>query len=152
MQIKDWGIVAGNDDGTFAPGRNINRAEFSKMLAIYDERVDEKIAAALEGASGDTTTSSSASDLASIMYITSDKNSPPTCPSSWNDVGVGASPGGGVTNFTRTCYINKSCSVMHLADSRKPEVCPNGWEEASMESYFTGSSKLSYDRICYVCQ
>lgn len=45
MTIKDWGIVEGNDDGTFAPARNINRAEFSKMLTLYDERVDQKILA-----------------------------------------------------------------------------------------------------------
>ena len=153
MQIKDWGIVHGDDDGYFNPGNNINRAEFSKMMVLYDERVDEKIEKAVKGLSRDINTENSSSKLASVMYITSYKNNPNHCPNNWNEAGIGSMPGGGKTNFTRTCYIHKACSVIYLSDNQKnPNNCPNGWTEASMDSKWVGSNELNHERICYVCE
>lgn len=48
-EIKNWGIVSGNSDGTYAPSRNINRAEFAKIISLYDKRVDQKINSAISG-------------------------------------------------------------------------------------------------------
>ncbi len=48
-QIKNWGVISGNDDGTYAPSRNINRAEFAKIISLYDKRVDQKIKSAISG-------------------------------------------------------------------------------------------------------
>ena len=39
MNMVDWGVIEGNDDGTFKPGNNVNRAELSAMWNRYDERV-----------------------------------------------------------------------------------------------------------------
>jgi hypothetical protein len=41
-QAKTLGIVNGNPDGTFAPARNVNRAEFIKMLLILNGLKTEK--------------------------------------------------------------------------------------------------------------
>lgn len=43
-KAKEMGIVAGNPDGTFAPGRTVTRAEFVKMLleaSKWDKKVSE---------------------------------------------------------------------------------------------------------------
>ncbi len=42
MGAQQIGIVAGNPDGTFAPGRNVNRAEFIKMVLEANEFKKEK--------------------------------------------------------------------------------------------------------------
>ena len=41
MSMVDWGVIQGNDDGTFKPENNVNRAELSAMWNRYDERVQE---------------------------------------------------------------------------------------------------------------
>jgi hypothetical protein len=41
-KAKLLGIVKGNDDGTFAPARNVNRAEFLKMLLILNNFLADK--------------------------------------------------------------------------------------------------------------
>jgi len=35
MHVKDKGIVKGYADGTYGPGNNINRAEFTKIVTLY---------------------------------------------------------------------------------------------------------------------
>ncbi len=42
MSAQQIGIVAGNPDGTFAPGRNVNRAEFIKMVLEANEFKKDK--------------------------------------------------------------------------------------------------------------
>lgn len=39
MNMVDWGVIKGNDDGTFKPQNNVNRAELSAMWNRYDDRV-----------------------------------------------------------------------------------------------------------------
>lgn len=41
-QAKTLGIINGNPDGTFAPARNVNRAEFIKMMLILNGLKTEK--------------------------------------------------------------------------------------------------------------
>ncbi len=41
-KAKMLGIITGNQDGTFAPARNVNRAEFLKMLLIINDFLAEK--------------------------------------------------------------------------------------------------------------
>lgn len=43
QKIASWGIISRNDDGTFAPGRAVVRAELLKMFVLLDERTDTKI-------------------------------------------------------------------------------------------------------------
>ncbi len=42
MNVVAWGVVRGNSDGTFAPARTINRAEFATMLNRYDKYLETK--------------------------------------------------------------------------------------------------------------
>jgi hypothetical protein len=42
VEAKNIGIISGNPDGTFAPGRNVNRAEFVKMILNTNNFVKEK--------------------------------------------------------------------------------------------------------------
>jgi hypothetical protein len=39
MTMADWGVINGNDDGTFRPASNVNRAELSAMFNRYDKKV-----------------------------------------------------------------------------------------------------------------
>ncbi len=153
MQIKDWGIVNGDDDGYFNPGNNINRAEFSKMMVLYDERVDEKIEEATADLSVVEQPANNSVSLPSMMYLTSDRNNPADCPTGWTEANYGVSSSvGGKNNFTRTCYINKSCSVMYLVNSGKePSERPSGLNEAGLDTSWGGNNKADYERVCYVC-
>lgn len=42
MNMVDWGVIRGNTDGTFAPDRNVNRAELSAMWNRYDKHVKDE--------------------------------------------------------------------------------------------------------------
>ena len=41
--MVEWDVIRGNDDGTFAPERNVNRAELSAMWNRYDAKVQEDL-------------------------------------------------------------------------------------------------------------
>jgi len=146
-EVRQWGVINGNDDGTFAPERNINRAEFSKMLALYDQRVDEKISA-LE--SNRTYT-----NLPSIMYLEKFNDYPAECPTNWTEVdfGVDWQNTNNQKSYSRTCITNKRCQVMHLElFNEEPAKCPDNWQEADYGARWKYSGTGELNRTCYICR
>lgn len=43
VNMVEWDVIRGNDDGTFKPEANVNRAELSAMWNRYEKHVDELI-------------------------------------------------------------------------------------------------------------
>jgi hypothetical protein len=43
MNMVEWDVIRGNDDGTFKPANNVNRAELSAMWNRYDNRVMQQL-------------------------------------------------------------------------------------------------------------
>lgn len=41
--LNDWDVIRGNDDGTFNPNGQVNRAQLAVMWDRYDERVSRSI-------------------------------------------------------------------------------------------------------------
>lgn len=148
MEIKDWGIVKGNDDGTYAPGRNINRAEFSKMISLYDKRVDEKIAQKI-AADPVPSVVSDKKNLPSLMYLRRTTASVPVeCPKGWEEVSYGSDTSYSVE---RVCMTNQRCQTLYmdLSASAPGKMCPSGWSEADYGNTW-GSSSVR--RTCYICE
>ena len=144
--IKDWGVIDGNDDGTFAPGDSINRAEFSKMLYQYDKRVDQKI-------ENSGSKSATTSRPRSTMYITAFNRMPANCPSGWTQASVGKNwESGGQFSWDRACYTTKSCTTIQLENfNAEAEKCPSGWLEVEDGVKWTENGKNKYQRICTIC-
>ncbi len=138
-EIKNWGIINGNDDGTFAPERGINRAEFSKMIYLYDQRVDEKVNNVLPPAI--------------VMYLEKYNEIPASCPSGWREAGYGKNwMDSGKNSYKRTCYTTSNCTVMYLeAFNEEPSTCPNNWREADYGTKWKEDGKNKYLRTCYIC-
>lgn len=44
MNMVEWDVIRGNDDGTFKPSNNVNRAELSAMWNRYEGHLDNKFA------------------------------------------------------------------------------------------------------------
>lgn len=147
MNIKSWGIINGTGAGTFDPSGTINRAQFSKMISLYDERVDEKIAQIQP----DTTTQSSRPY--SIMSLREFGKEPNKCPSGWKEMDYGISwEESGNAGRTRTCYTSQACSVAHLEKfNKEPKNCPSGWKEANYGIRWISGGHNKYGRTCYVC-
>jgi len=145
-EIRQWGVVSGNADGTFAPERNINRAEFSKMLSLYDKRVDKKISNA---------SSDGGKTLPSIMYLEKNLEPPVACPSGWIEADSGIiRQFNGQKSYSRTCYAeNKNCSVMYLEllSTMTPANCPPNWIEANFEVKEKEEGSRTLERVCYIC-
>lgn len=147
MEIKDWGVVNGNDDGTFAPGRNITRAEFSKMLSQYDKRVDEKIAS---GSGSSASAASSSGNLPSVMYLSRGDWEPANCPSGWNEVNYARQWEAGA--MERICMTPKMCRTVYIdAYNKDPNACPSGWTQADYGEYWTQGGQGKMRRTCYIC-
>jgi hypothetical protein len=149
-KIKDWGIVNGNDDGTFAPSRNINRAEFSKMLTLYDERVDKKIQTQLEQVSPDTPeTPSKNTQPPSILYLQSYQNIPESCPNGWEMIDLKEVWISEKSAQRRTCIGPPGCTTMELyaRDFQSPALCPENWTEVSEGE----SDYRNRVRVCLWC-
>jgi len=149
--IKDWGIVKGQGDGTFAPDKNINRAEFSKMLYLYDQRVDEKIAAIeTSGALPSTETT----NLPSIMYLDRWGEEPSACPGGWNQVSIGTRSNIDKRNiYRRICTTNNYCQVLSIKKYREePEACPSGWTESDYSATWLDGNDQERVRTCHICQ
>lgn len=144
MQIKDWGVVGGNDDGTFAPSRNINRAEFAKMLSRYDERVDEKIRNSSSAGGG--------KDY-SVLYLEKFNGEPSACPSGWKEAQYAKNwEDGGRHSYERVCYTDRHCDLMYLeAFNSEPNHCPIGWQQADYGEKWSEGGQGKFRRTCYVC-
>ncbi len=154
LEIKDWGVVSGNDDGTFAPARNINRAEFSKMLVLYDERVNEKVTAATTALEQKMTRepviTQNISDLPSVMHleIKNTNAQPAACPEGWEDLGSVRVWNYNDDNYRRTCITDQQCEVLHIDARNQPTACPEGWTEASYGDLTSKNER----RTCYICE
>lgn len=149
--IKDWGIINGQGDGTFAPEKGINRAEFSKMIYLYDQRVDEKIEQKIPEISA-----YSRANLPSVLYMHSyDKESPAECPDQWSEVDFRRTWRNEYAKYTwkRTCVIEKECRTMHLESyNEDSNECPMHWTEADFKQTDRDGSKRQYTRTCYICE
>ncbi|MCF7906180.1 S-layer homology domain-containing protein [Candidatus Gracilibacteria bacterium] len=147
-EIREWGVINGNDDGTFAPERNINRAEFSKMLALYDQRVDEKIATSTQDVV------SQIDNTPSVMHLEKFNDIPADCPSGWIEANYGINwKEGGANSYIRTCYTDQACQTMHLElFSELPPNCPQGWVEADFGEKWRQSGNKKFSRTCYICR
>ena len=147
-EIKTWGIVDGNDDGTFAPERNINRAEFSKIITLYDLRVDTKITQAL-----DLLPEPEAAPIAAtlpstmVLEINSSSSIPPECPTGWESVDQQIVFNLENNNARRTCLTNQRCEVLNLESRQTPGLCPEGWTEA----HYGQINSRNNRRTCFVC-
>ena len=158
MQIKDWNVVNGNDDGTFKPSANINRAEFSKMLVRYDARVDGKISEAIKNISvsnsenkkNSETILSKNKNLPSIMHFDRhDSQIPNLCPKNWEEISYGRIYENVKSLKRRTCLTQKNCKSLVLRDRDKiPALCPAGWTEAD----FGQGRQKENQRVCYICE
>lgn len=149
-EIKDWGIVSGNDDGTFAPARNINRAEFSKMLVLYDGRVDQKIVEATSKLmTPPIIEPGSEGALPSVMHleINNTTSEPPMCPENWTEIALQRRYNLNGDNLRRTCMTDQQCEVLYLEDRQLVADCPAGWSEANSAELNSKNSQ----RVCYVC-
>jgi len=158
-EIKDWGIIDGQGDGTFAPAQNINRAEFSKMLVLYDDRVDEKITNQINQIEipviQETITQEPIAQVpASIMQLERYELEPALCPTDWTEADyqrIDRSSGSFVN--LRTCITNQVCSVVHLPRYDNPDTaeCPTGWTEAQNIQTWREPGNRYYARTCYIC-
>ena len=142
--VRSWGVISGNDDGTFAPARNINRAEFAKMLTLYDQRVDRKIA---------SVDNSSEGRPVSVMSLEKFNEIPAECPTGWEEANYGINwEEGGRSSRRRTCYTTENCSVMHLEIFNEvPKKCLAGWTEADYGEKWAEGGRVKWYRTCYIC-
>lgn len=148
--IKNWGIINGHADGTYKPEQNINRAQFAKMLYLYDERINTKIDEKIPEISPNTNTPT-------VMYLESyDDGDPSDCPTNWDEADYKRTwrPDHGEYVMTRTCYTAKECSVMNLkAYDEDPNMCPKNWAEANFKQTLRESGgKRQYTRTCFICE
>ena len=154
MEIAGWGVVDGNDDGTFAPARNINRAEFSKMLVQYDQRVDQKfedfgLELAVEDIEDDPLVAENTT-LPSVMYLKGYNRESALCPDGWDEVDYGDNYFGDRRHKQRTCITDQVCSTLAFErrdNGNNPLDCPTGWDE--IDFGFIDVDRKS--RVCTIC-
>lgn len=150
MAIKDWGVISGNDDGTFAPGRNITRAEFSKMLFLYDQRVDQKLANAGTPVVQSLPAPSNVG-LPTVLYLRKSMPEPAQCPTGWDEVSYARQWDAGP--MERICVTNKTCNTLYIdAFNQEPNQCPSGWSEADYGKDWTEGGQSKLRRACYICR
>ncbi|NCP67779.1 S-layer homology domain-containing protein [Candidatus Peregrinibacteria bacterium] len=172
QKIEQWGIISGNDDGTFAPEREVVRAELSKMFVLLDERTDEKIdesqasmqlkineslkaleTEVTEEEAVEVETETEVAEkmtLPTTMVLRKRNNPPATCPSDWTELDSGYA---GSDNFRlnqRTCLTKQRCEVLNLTKhtNNPPAACPTGWSEAS----YGQVQEQDMERVCYICE
>lgn len=152
-EIKDWGVVSGNDDGTFAPARNINRAEFSKMLTLYDKRVDQKIDTLETSAKTGEEAMKTIFIPNQVMHFQRYDVEPSKCPQGWNEAVSGLLwQESSKKRYGRTCYTDQICQTMELElFGELPPNCPEEWSEADSGLIWRDGWKERYSRVCYKC-
>jgi len=156
QKIQEWGIISGNDDGTFAPGRDVVRAELGKMFVLFDERTDSKIEAnnldtqlMLNESLKAIEETSIIEPLPSTLVIRKRNNPPNLCPLNWTEVDNGYRGNDDLRINRRTCLTNQRCEVLTLthASNNAPKACPENWEEAS----YGLVEGQDMERVCYIC-
>lgn len=146
-EIKNWRIVEGNEDGTFAPARNINRAEFSKMLTLYDLRVDSKITQALDLLPKPEPVITQTLPTTMMLESNNPSSLPPECPAGWESVDSQIVFNLENNNIRRTCLTPQRCEILHLEARQVPGLCPDGWTEAHYGEFNSRNNR----RTCFVC-
>jgi hypothetical protein len=163
QKIEQWGIISGNDDGTFAPERAVVRAELAKMFVLLDERTDQKISDTNinlqlkinEGLKSLETENLEAEEevaqlgLPTSMVLRKRNNPAPACPSDWTELDSGYVGSDNSRLNRRTCLTQKSCEVLKLTKhtNNPPVACPSDWTEAS----YGQVEGQDMERVCYIC-
>ena len=166
QKIEQWGIISGNDDGTFAPERGVVRAELSKMFVLLDERTDAKIAenlatlqldidesfASLENqdTAEDEPVTETTNTLPSTMVLKRRNNPVDKCPTGWTEIDSGYEGSDNLRVNRRTCLTDQRCEVLQLTkhSNNPPVACPENWTEAS----YGLVAEQDMQRTCYVCE
>lgn len=160
QKIATWGIISGNDNGTFAPERNVVRAELSKMFVLLDERTDSKITTAKEeltlgytqaiDQASPAVATTVATALPTTMHLVERRNASPLCPTAWEEVDYGV-VGSGTDRFNqRTCLTQNRCEVLYLTKHKNntPAACPQSWTEANLGA----TTENDMQRVCFICE
>lgn len=144
--VNNWGLMQGDSFGMFLPKQRVNRAELAKVIALYDERVDDKI-------SGSRIGRSSNSVPATVMTMIASDKEPNECPIGWIEADYGLMHIQPTRKgFMRTCYTNNACSTMNLERyNEEPNECPQGWTEADYGERWERGGHKQFLRTCYVC-
>jgi len=156
QKIEQWGLISGNDDGTFAPGRAVVRAELAKMFVLLDERTDTKIQnseassqLALNERFKQLEEEAIATPLPTIMQLKKRNNPAAACPQNWSEVDAGFVGNDDARINTRTCMTYDQCETLTVTQhtNNAPKSCPAGWLEAS----YGLVEKQDMERVCYIC-
>ena len=152
QQIAQWGIISGNDDGTFAPGRAVNRAELGKMFVLFDERTDKKIQTVLQNQppAPPQVEPEAETVLPSVMYLQMRNNPAANCPTGWTEADYGYYGEEQERVNRRTCLTTKKCETLDLIrQQNNPSLnCPDGWTQAS----YGRVQNEDWQRTCYICE
>jgi len=167
QKIQQWGIISGNDDGTFAPGRDVVRAELGKMFVLFDERTDAKINESEAGMQLQINESLKALETAEINeseaeVVASNKNLPTTmrlrkrnnptemCPSNWTEFDSGYRGSDSLRLNNRICITPQKCEVLTIVkhSNNPPAACPSDWTQAS----YGLVENQDMERVCYICE
>ena len=156
QKIEQWGIISGNDDGTFAPARAVVRAELAKMFVLLDERTDTKIASSeaniqllLNDRFKAIEEEEITGTLPTTMELRKRNNPPANCPENWTEIEAGYVGSDNLRLNTRTCLTEDRCEVLRLTKHRnnEPKACPDGWLEAG----YGLVEEQDMERVCYLC-
>lgn len=66
VNMVEWGVIKGNSNGTFAPERNVNRAELSAMWNRYNDYLKTQFVAKSQASSGSSSSISSSTSNSSV--------------------------------------------------------------------------------------
>lgn len=164
QKIAEWGIISGNDDGTFTPDRSVVRAELAKMFVLLDERTDKKIEATIAKlqlslndslktfeAKPETApvVTETAPSLPSSLTLRKRNNPADLCPQDWIEIDSGYRGSDNSRLNTRTCLTSKRCEVLTITKhiNSPPAACPETWTEAS----FGQIEAQDLERVCFIC-